>query len=293
MNWITYYKENSDLEAYKRLNITKILVGEPFASTRIPYTCTLEKQKEILKQCNQLQLKMGVLMNRLFFDEDKQEVISLLKEYKTMQVDSIEYCDPMVYVEAKKLNMEHLLIYNSDTLMCNALDVQTYLDLGIKGVVISKEITLQEIIAITKAASSKVGTLIFGRSPMAYSKRHLISNYLKEIESEEDVRNAQDCILIETTREGKIPIVEDEHGTTIYSDYTLAAFDELKILQECGLSDFYFNNNFISEDVFLACLGAFNSVDKEGSILRDELNKQHQELDLTLGFMYQKTNLVK
>ncbi len=293
MDWITYYKEKSDIKIYKKYNITKILVGDSFSATRIPYTCTLEKIREIHQGCKQLGLKCGVVMNRLFFDEDKHTVISLLKEYKEMQVDSIEYCDPMIFVEAKKLNIEHLLIYNSDTLMCNTLDVQTYLDLGIQSVVISKEITLDEILDITKAVSSKVGTLIFGRSPMSYSKRYLVSNYLNEIRSDEEVRNVQNLNLIETTREGKMPIVEDEYGTTIYSDYTLAAFDELKCLRECGLSDFYFNNNFMSEEAFITCLKAFNDQNKDGDVLREEINEAYPECNCTLGFMYQKTNLVK
>ncbi len=295
MELITFYTKMEDLIKYRENGITTIVVGEPFFATRLPVSCDFETIVEIKKECDSLGLKLGILMNRIFFDEDISAGIEALKRYKTLEPDFIEYTDPSVYVQANKLNMTSYLAYNPDTLMCNDRDVQFYLDLKIKKVILSKEITLTEMIQIIENTNGVTEVIIFGRLNMSYSKRPLITNYLQEIKKNIDVKNRQDMILIETTRDGKMPIVEDDHGTVIYTDYTLAGFREIRSLIEAGCTSFKFDNRFCPTEAFIDCLDGYQRVlNGEDSLeIENKLKAKYPELALSSGYMYQKTNLVK
>lgn len=295
MEWITYCTEIEHLSALKEHGITTVLVGEPLLATRIPVRFSFEEIREIKQACDQLGLKLGLMMNRIFFDEEIEMCRQALQRYQSLNPARIDYTDPAVFIEARKLQMEHLLNYNPDTLMCNDKDVQFYLNLGIDGVVLSKEITLQEMKEIGERTQGNKEIIIFGRLNMSYSRRPLITSYLKEIQGDCDISHRQDLVLIETTRQGKMPIVEDEQGTAIYTDYTLAGFGELIPLQASGIQRFRFDNSFMTQSAFLSCLEGFQQViqgAKAEEVMIEKM-KQFPELALSTGYMYQKTNLVK
>lgn len=292
MEWITYCTDIKKLENLKDAGITMVLAAEKTVATRVPVRFRWNEIVEIKKECQRLGLKLGLMMNRIFFDEDIVEVHQTLLKYKEI-VDRIDYTDPAVYIEAKKLKMEHKLCYNPDTLMCNYRDVQFYQDLGIDSVVISKEITLDEMKEISRKTSGKTEVIIFGYLNMSYSKRKLLSCYMDEIQKEEDIFDRRDLYLIETTRNGKMPVVEDEYGTSIYTDYVLAGLKEIKELMESGVDQFRFDCSFLKEEMFMECLAGFKAIvnGKDADEVFNELKDKYPLL--STGYMYQKTNLVK
>ena len=130
---------------------------------------------------------------------------------------------------------------------------------------------------------------------MAYSKRALLSAYQAEIQSDRDLSGKQDLVLIETTRQGRMPIVEDAAGTTIYTDYTLAAYAELKPLIASGAERFRLDNHFLKKEEFLDCLDGFHQVlaGQSAKKVMEERQTRYPHLALSSGYMHQKTNLVK
>lgn len=292
MEWITYCTDIKQLEKLKKIGFTTILVGDKTVSTRTPVRYSYEEIVEIKQECTKLGLKLGIMMNRIFFDEDIQLIQDTLVKYQKI-ADRIDYTDPAVYIEAEKLKMEDRLCYNPDTLMCNDRDVQFYQDLGIDTVVISKEITLDEMKKIAEKTTGKTEVILFGYLNMSYSKRCLLSNYMKEIHRDEDIFDRRDLALIETTREGRMPIVEDEFGTTIYTDYILAGFAQMKELMESGVKSFRFDCSFLENEMFMDCMQGFKAVldGEEGTKVFEQYKEKYPLL--STGYMYQKTNLVK
>lgn len=295
MKWITAYTGMQNLESMKENGITDVMAAEKQLASRMPIRSSWEEIEEIKKTCDQLGLNLGLMLNRIYFDKDISLLKEALKRYKKMGIQRIEYTDPAVFIEAQKLGMENCLVYNPDTLMCNSPDVQFYLDLGISAVLLSKEITLDEMKEIIENTNGNTEVILFGRLNMSYSKRYLLSSYMKEIGKEEEVFDRKDLVLIETTREGKMPVVEDEHGTAVYTDYTLGGFNEMLPLMQSGVSAFRFDNSFMSNEVFVECLKGFNEVlqGKDGKAVFETLKSNYPELALDTGYMYLKTNLVK
>lgn len=295
MKWITAYTGMQNLESMKENGITDVMAAEKQLASRVPVRSSWNEIEEIKEACDKLELRLGMMLNRIYFDSDIPALKDALKRYKELGIQRIEYTDPAVFIEAQKLGMQNCLVYNPDTLMCNTPDVQFYLDLGISGVLLSKEITLDEMKEIIENTRGKTEVILFGRLNMSYSKRYLLSSYMKEIGKEEDVFDRQDLVLIETTREGRMPVVEDEHGTAVYTDYTLGGFNEMLPLLQSGVSAFRFDNSFMSNEVFIDCLKGFSAVlqGKDGKTVFDTLKSNYPELALGTGYMYQKTNLVK
>ena len=295
MEWSTYYTEMEDLKRLQERGITTILVGEFFLATRIPVRSSWSEIHKISHCCDQLGLKLGIVMNRIFFDEDVKALQQGLEECKKMKIHRIDYTDPAVYIEAEKLGLKSFLNYNPDTLMCNRYDVQLYLDLGIDGVVLSKEMTLEEMIQIAQHTSGSIEMIAHGRLNMAYSRRYLVSSYLDHIEKKGSVQDCQDLVLVETTRQGRMPIIEDEQGTTVFTDYTLCSYREFQQLVEAGITRFRFDNLFCPMEEFLDCLEGYQRVVKQekAKLVEQEMKMKYPHLVLDSGYMYKKTNLIK
>lgn len=88
------------------------------------------------------------------------------------------------------------------------------LNMGVGRVVLAAEITLEEILQIAeKVEGSRLELQIHGRQVMAYSRRPLVSNYLQMIhKTVEDLPHQRGLYLIEATRSGKMPVLEEAAG---------------------------------------------------------------------------------
>ncbi len=295
MEFITTLIESAHLTSLKDAGITTVLIGERSCATRIPSYFSWEEIKQIKQTCDKLGLKLGAMMNCIFFDSQIDNCAQVLKEYANIGVDCIEYSDPCVYIEAQKQGLTHLLTYNPDTLNCNYLDVQAMLDTGIKSAVLSKEITCDEMVEIRENTQGEIEAIVFGRQVMSYSKRRMLTNYMEYLGKNIDLHNKKDLWLIETTRSGRMPIIQDEHGTAIFSETTLGAYEYVTRIVTSGITRLRLDNQFIDHDVFILCCKAFKEVlfGANGKEVFDQINQNYPQLNLSSGYMNQKTNLVK
>ena len=181
MRKIATIRNIEDINKLKTLGINCVLIGEKNFSSSIEMLFELSEINEIVKHSHELNMEVIVCLNRLYFDNDLEKLSECIKELIKDNVDYIEYTDPCVYMICSSLNCVNKLIYNPDALMCNNRDIQTYLDLSINSVVISKEITLDEIEYISKNVIGKLQLHVFGNIRMAYTKRSLVTNYLNEL----------------------------------------------------------------------------------------------------------------
>ena len=136
------------------------------------------------------------------------------------------------------------------------------LDLGVGRVVLAAEITLEEILEIArKTDGSRLELQIHGRQVMAYSRRPLVSNYLQVIgKSVGDLRHRRDLYLIEATRIGKMPILEEAEGAAVYMESTLCSLDQISQLAASGIRHFAFDSLFSCDDELIDARKAYEAV---------------------------------
>ena len=296
MKKIATLRNIEDINKLNSLKINCVLIGEENYSSSLEMLFELSEIATIVNNCHALNMKVMVGLNRLYFDDDLDGLTNCITKLIEVNVDYIEYCDPCIYMICSNLNYTNKLIYNPDALMCNNRDIQTYLDLGINSVVISREITMEEIEYIVNNVNGKLQLHVFGNIKMSYTKRNFITNYLRNINNDTNVKNRYDVTLIESTRTGIMPIIEDDYSTSVYSDFVMCALKEIKLIKKLNIDSIRFDGIFIKQAIFFEVIEIFNQViDNQLNEIEafEMLCKKYLELNISDGYLHAKTNLVK
>ena len=183
------------------------------------YHLSLDEIRQASRFCKTFHKKFYIVMDDFISEDEKMLMYDYLDFIDSIDVDGIFFHDLGVYNAAKSYGMLSKLIYDGKTVLCNSLDSAFLLDQGIDSVMFSRELTFEEVKEIVKNLSGRVNMQIFGHLRMSYSKRNFLSNYFRQIGKDYDFKGKETLSLVEEQREYKMPIVEDEDGTYIYSDY--------------------------------------------------------------------------
>lgn len=296
MNIIVSPYQIEDIKKLNDAGANSVVVGTPFYSVRSVTHLNEEELKQVREITNSLHMNMYVLVNRLCIEDELNGLSEHLKKLNKLDVDGIYFSDMGVFYEARKLGMQNKMIYNPDTILTNANDIQAYLDLGMRSVTISKEIILEDIVSIGKKVKGNCELIIHGRLNMMHSKRNLLTNYMRFLKKDMDLRNKQDLYLMEENREEHMPIIEDEHGTHIYTGFTLCSFEELEDILKANIQDVRIESMFMNIDSLCECIKDYVYVSEhpeKGREMYQKYEKQYPEMNITKGFLYKKTGLLK
>lgn len=281
----------------KKENITKlrglvdgIICGSHFCDR---HHYSLSTLKELALKAKESSLELYILIDVMIKEKDRALLYEYLEFIKTLDVDGIYYSDLAVLNIAKKLHMQDLLIYESDTLMTNSLDVAFTLKQGIKSVVLAREITLEEILRIASHNDGKVDLHIFGYQKMSSSKRKFLSNYFNHIGKRHDINCNENLRIVEETRDGFMPILENKNGTKIYSDFIMCMYEESLLLKD-KIGRGIIDDMFIEEKVLFQVLKDYQMLNGDNAkLLENNLKLRFNNLTFDSGYLYQKTNTTK
>ena len=265
------------------------IVGSLFSSG---YNYSLDAIKRINQYCKENKKQIYIVMDNFINEEEKTKLFNYMEFIKALNVNGIYFHDLGVYDVAKKYGMESKLIYDGQTIICNSLDIAFYQTQGIRGFVLSRELTLSEISKIILQNQNICDLLIFGHARMSYSKRKFLTNYFKEINMQYDFFNKNSLRLVEEKRNFKMPIVEDSSGTKIYTDYVFQMYNEISALKQYvrrGIID----TMFINDGREINVLRDMRRIKSENSnFLLESLKKEYPD-SYSTGYLYQKTNITK
>jgi len=257
------------------------------------YHLSLDEIRQASRFCKTFHKKFYIVMDDFISEDEKMLMYDYLDFIDSIDVDGIFFHDLGVYNAAKSYGMLSKLIYDGKTVLCNSLDSAFLLDQGIDSVMFSRELTFEEVKEIVKNLSGRVNMQIFGHLRMSYSKRNFLSNYFRQIGKDYDFKGKETLSLVEEQREYKMPIVEDEDGTYIYSDYVFEMFSEISELKN-DLKRGIVDTLFIEDDALIAqVLRDYKRVSAtNGKFIRDSFLHNHPG-NYSSGYLYQKTNISK
>lgn len=294
INIITSPYVIKDIEKLKKAGATSIIVGSPFFSVRSVTHFSKDEIREASSNAKNCNMQFYVLVNRFFMEDELESLRAYLHFLKELEVDGIYFSDLAVLYEAKQAGLVHKLIYNPETILTNSFDIQTYLDLGIKMCTISKEITLEDMVHIGNRIHGNLEVIVHGKLNMLHSKRQLLSNYMEFIDSNEPVVNREDLYITEENREAKMPIMEDEHGTHIFTGFTLASFEYMKQLVDANILNFRIESLFSNIDDVCQVVKDYVEVIKHPELGTSlYLKYMHTDECISTGFMFKKTGATK
>ena len=191
----------NEIEEYKKIGYNNFLFAVNDFS--IGYkSFSLEELKEL--DCNKF-----LLINRIFNNEDVdrfKEIISILKYF-----DGIIFEDIAVYNLLKDKNIK--LIWNQTHFATNTSSINYWLEL-VSSAVISNELTKEEVKDIIDSANKPLVLNIFGKNPIMYSRRTLLSNFNKNFK----LNNNRKAILSENITKCEFEAIESDKVTFILNN---------------------------------------------------------------------------
>lgn len=205
-----------------------ILALEDFSVESVCYF-TLD---EIISIKNSTKKEVFVKLNKNFFNDEIDKLKDVLIKLDEARIDGVFFYDLAVLELKRELNLKIDVVWNQTHMVNNYRTCNYYYEKGCKYALLGKEITLEEILEIIKNSKINCMVEIVSLPSVAFSRRHLVSNYYHDLE-----KSSKDEILIhEKVSDMNYRVLEDNNGTCFYLDSVTNGTSIIKDLYDAGCS---------------------------------------------------------
>lgn len=277
---------------------------------------SIEELREGVKYAHQKGKKAYLATNIFFHDSHFNAFKEFLKEVNSIPFDGLVVSDigAVSYIREKYPNISIHISTQANT--TNSEIAKFYERLGVKRIILARELNLEEIKKIRDGVSLDLEVFVHGAMCISYSGRCLLSNYftnqslyrkeekmggMKKLKTRD--ANLGDCaqscrwkyFLVESTRKNDfIPIEKNEFGTAILSSRDLNLSAHMKRLMDTGINAFkiegrmksiYYVSNVTR--VYRHCIDSvLKDKDTDAKILEEVNRVSHREY--TTGFYFKE-----
>lgn len=216
------------------------LAGKEFGLRAFAGNFSNEEIEKACKIAHEKGKKIYVTMNVVARDSDFDGIDDYVKFLLSAKVDAVIVSDVgMIYY--LRQNFPELDIHvSTQANVINSKSAKFFADLGVKRIVLARELSLEQIKHIRKNIPQEVEleAFVHGSMCMSYSGRCMLSNYMKNRDA-----NHGECVqpcrwkyyVREEKRNDEMEVQEDEKGTYIFSSKDLCLVEHLKELEEAGV----------------------------------------------------------
>lgn len=217
------------------------LSGKSFGLRAFAGNFTINEIKKACAYAHKLNKKVYVTLNILAKDDDFVGLNKYVADLVKAKVDAVIVSD-LGIINYLHINFPMLDVHVST--QANVTNLQTALllaGLGVKRIVLARELNLKQIAKIAKALQGRVEIECFvhGAMCVSYSGRCLLSNYLAGREA-----NRGECVqacrwkyfIREESRDDELEVEEDKRGTYILNSKDLCMIEHLKELSDAGVA---------------------------------------------------------
>ncbi|MCF7834847.1 U32 family peptidase [Candidatus Gracilibacteria bacterium] len=215
----------------------EIYVGVPFTSLRMRQNKIrgFEELKKTIDIIHSLKKRALLTMNIFPRNNDINIFESVVEKISDVGADAVIFSDPGTFKIIRKYLPNTDLHLSTQTSTMNYGAVQFRYDLGVKRVVLARELHIDEIKDIkAKVPGMELEVFVHGAMCMSYSGRCLLGDYMSgrpgnKGECSHACRFKYKVRLEEERRPGKLfQLQGDEDGTHIMSSKDLCVIDDLK-----------------------------------------------------------------
>lgn len=278
------------------------VIGEERFGLRLAGEFSKEDVKKAIELAHSKNKKVYVAMNGLFHNDKMDEIEQYLKFVHEAGADAVLFGDPAIIMAKKSLGIDIPLHWDPHTLATNWYTCNYWGKKGAKRAVLSKELSMDEIIEIKENAEVEVEVQIHGMTCMFQSRRPLVHNYFeyqgKKLKVEEE---KEKLYLFDPDRDNYYPVFEDSNGTHIMSPNDMCIIDELQELVVAGIDCFKIDGILKSPEYLIEVTKLYRkAIDlcvtdvDEYEDIADELLERIEEIQpesrpLDTGFFFKET----
>lgn len=220
------------------------LGGEAFGLRKASKNFSLEDIEEGVKFAHERGKRVYVTLNIVPHNEDLEGLEEYVLSLQNINVDAVIVSDPGMFSIIKRTIPNMPIHISTQASVTNYETIMFWYNLGVRRVVLARELSLKEIEEITKKLPKdmEIECFVHGAMCMSYSGRCLISNYMTGRDA-----NRGDCAhpcrykyyVVEEKRPGEyFPVEEHEEGTFIFNSKDLCMIDHIPELIKSGINSF-------------------------------------------------------
>ena len=203
-----------------------------------------EEMIEGIKYCHDRGKRIYVTLNVFARNHDLPSAGEYIKGLYDIGVDAVIVADPSLIAICKEVAPQLEIHLSTQANTVNWMATKFWYDLGVKRIVLARELTFKEINEITEniPKGCDIEAFIHGSMCVAYSGRCLISNYMIKRDANKGICGnvcRYKYYLVEETRPGEYyPVIEDDNGTYIMNSKDLCMIDHIPELVDAGIDSF-------------------------------------------------------
>ena len=258
------------------------LGGEQFGLRKAAKNFNLDQIEEGVNFAHKRGKNVYVTLNIIPHNEDLVGLGEYVHNLNDLNVDGVIVSDPGVFSIVRRETPSLPIHLSTQASVTNYETIKFWYDLGIKRIVVARELSLKEIKEIIGRMPKdlEIEAFVHGAMCISYSGRCLLSNYMANRDS-----NRGECAhpcrwkyyLMEEKRPGEyFPVYENEKGTFIFNSKDLCMLNHIPELVESGIASFKIDEYFKNPEKYIY---------KEEWL--DEIKKASYR-DFTTGFYFGK-----
>ncbi|TAL24491.1 MAG: U32 family peptidase [Nitrospirae bacterium] len=201
-----------------------------------------EELREAVKYARGYGKKVYITVNIFPHNKDISDIEAHVEFLSDVRPDAVILSDPGIFTMFKKKTPEINIHISTQANITNSESARFWEGLGAKRLVLSRELSIDEIKEIRKKTNVELEVFVHGSICISYSGRCYISSFLAQRSG-----NTGECTnscrwnysLMEEKRQGEyFPVFEDERGTYLMSSKDLCMIEHLPKLVDAGIDSF-------------------------------------------------------
>ncbi|MBU5292777.1 U32 family peptidase [Anaerosalibacter bizertensis] len=277
--------------------------GEEFGLRKASKNFTLEDIEKGIEFAHNRDRKVYVTLNIIPHNEDLVGLDEYVLELEKIGVDGVIVADPGVFSVIRRVVPNMPIHLSTQASATNYETIKFWYDLGIRRIVVARELSLGEIKEIKESLPEdlEIEAFVHGAMCISYSGRCLLSNYMVGRDA-----NRGECAhpcrwkysLMEEKRPGEyFPIYENEKGTFIFNSKDLCMIENIPELIEAGICSFKIEGRVKSQYYVATVIRSYRkAIDeyfrlKEDYVYKEEWLEEIKKAsyrDFTTGFYFKK-----
>lgn len=266
---------NNVLE-YSKLGADSFIFGLKNYSSGYSNELTLDEIRNLRETYSG---ELFIAVNKNIFNRELDELERIMQSLDELNISGILFYDMAVLSIRNRLGLNIPLVWNQTHMVTNYNTCNYYYDKGCEYGVLSSEITLEEVNEIKKNTKMKLFLNVLGYQVMAYSRRHLLSNYFTSINKKRE----KNSYIIKNNGEDYI-VREEENGNALLFGKPL---NGSIVINQTDVDYIILNDNYFDKETFIKSLSLFRKlVDTKDESLVKEIDSIVGE---NRGFFFTKT----